>query len=243
MNYLSSMSQIDLKIFNKEKLEETNNYIILRYFLTSDFISILEENIFTYIDIYKPKIDYEINDKINNTGNIQIWPSEEILAFYILSNYKKFENKCIIELGSGFSGLGSLIIGKFIKYKKIKVTDGNKRCVESITRNIKLNNILIDSELLVWDKYSIYNEDYDIIIISDCLFFKNYHIDLIYTIKSNLKDDGICIIISPPRGDSMELFLKEASSFFNVSIKKEELNFIDFDVNGFNPYFIEMSKI
>lgn len=52
---------------------------------------------------------------------------------------------------------------------------------------------------------------FDIIVASDCTFFKEYHKDVARTVKLLLKDSGPseAIFFSPKRGDSLDKFLKE----------------------------------
>jgi hypothetical protein len=41
-----------------------------------------------------------MNEKVDNTGNVRTWPSEEVLAYY-LSKKDDVKSKSIIELGAG----------------------------------------------------------------------------------------------------------------------------------------------
>nr|CAG8494768.1 4709_t:CDS:2 [Entrophospora candida] len=60
-----------------------------------------------------------------NTGNICIWPAEEILAYYCIKNPQLFSNKSICELGSGMSALAGLTIAAKCKPKSVTLTEGN----------------------------------------------------------------------------------------------------------------------
>jgi hypothetical protein len=59
----------------------------------------------------------EINDLrgYDKTGRICIWPAEQALAYWCLSNLPRFEDKVVIELGGGFHCLAGLCIAKFGK--------------------------------------------------------------------------------------------------------------------------------
>eukprot|EP00347_Sterkiella_histriomuscorum_P003479 403364139 len=79
-----------------------------------------------------------MTQQVDNTGNVRVWPSEEILAYYIYQ-HKELLNKImqsdrIIELGAGQSGLiGFMLsmINKEANNLQIDITDGNSKCVES----------------------------------------------------------------------------------------------------------------
>jgi calmodulin-lysine N-methyltransferase len=187
-------------------------------------------------------------EKIDNTGNVQLWPCEEILTLYCLFNENKFKGTRIIELGSGFSGLCSLAVKKNIDIGEIYITDGNSKCVEGLQENVKIN--FADSKdifckVLIWDAKAENNFGvFDFVLISDCLFFKNYHIDLVVTIARLLKPNGECIIVAPPRGDSMDIFLKIADEYFKIEKSTEEIAFIQLTKNEndkYNPFFIRLT--
>lgn len=67
--------------------------------------------------------------------------------------------------------------------------------------------------MLHWgqDKVSDISNRFDVIITSDCTFFKEFHGALVWTIKSLLKKEGPseAILFSPKRGDSLDKFLVE----------------------------------
>ena len=45
---------------------------------------------------------------IDNTGNICIWPCEEVLCWICVQQLHLFENNKVLELGAGLSGLVGL---------------------------------------------------------------------------------------------------------------------------------------
>ena len=79
----------------------------------------------------------------NNTGNICVWPSEEVLAAYCLENLHLFHEKSILELGAGMTGLAGLIVSQTANPKHVLITDGNENSIENlnivINENINLN--------------------------------------------------------------------------------------------------------
>jgi len=249
---LNEFSAVDLNLFNKKMINDKELKIV--YESTKE---IFKSNIkkFDEIQIIKPITTLSKSDllkyyqeKVDNTGNLQLWPCEEILTLYCLFNDHKFLNKRIIELGAGFSGLCSLAITKNLEICEIYITDGNSKSVEALERNVALNfgerKDIFCKELL-WDAKAN-NEfgEFDFVLISDCLFFKNYHNDLVITIKRLLKKEGECIIIAPPRGDSMDIFLKIAEEYFDIVRRKEEIEIIKLTKNAtdnYNPFYIKLT--
>ncbi|GAU93498.1 hypothetical protein RvY_05429-2 [Ramazzottius varieornatus] len=49
----------------------------------------------------------------DNTGNICIWPAEEVMAFWCLGNPSLFRGKRICELGGGMASLGGNVVSIF----------------------------------------------------------------------------------------------------------------------------------
>jgi len=247
---LSEMDIVDLKLFNKINSKNTLIYTGIN----DDLVKLLTHNYninndfnygkFKELTITKP-IDNNTSsesltkfseEKIDNTGNIQLWPSEEILSIYCLINQEKFKNKIVIELGSGYSGLCGLIMMSLIpEIKEMMITDGNISSVIALSDNIianfgKSNHIeKIKSKVLLWEENYL-NENnfkYDFVIISDCLFFKKFHLALVKTIKALLNKEGVCIIVSPKRGETMNLFIAKAKEYFEVKQNYDEINFLN----------------
>lgn len=94
-----------------------------------------------------------MREPVDNTGNVREWPSEEILAFYLVQRDARATEKVsqgaqrrrVIELGAGKSGLVGLAsacslsrIDPALEYEVV-ITDGNERCVESLQVNVDLN--------------------------------------------------------------------------------------------------------
>ena len=67
---------------------------------------------------------------------------------------------------------------------------------------------------------------FDIIIAADCLFFKDFHEDLIWVLSHSLNKGGYCFLLQPTRGNTMGLFLEKIKSslLFNVLYVKEDYN-------------------
>jgi 16S rRNA G1207 methylase RsmC len=60
------------------------------------------------------------------------------IFYYIWKIKDRFENKKVLELGCGYSGLASIIISKYFNSKVIVATDGNYKSIEH------LNNIIFE---------------------------------------------------------------------------------------------------
>lgn len=176
--------------------------------------------------------DHEI---VDNTGNIGLWPCEELLSLIIILRKEEFKGKKILELGSGFSALASLVLVSNIEVDTIRVTDGNSKSVEYFKNTILPLNFSDSTNLLskiscsdlIWNRNIVVKETekFDFLIVSDCLFFVHYHLDLAITIKQHLASNGKCIIVSPPRGQTMDQFLKVAEGQGLTVEVKDRLQF------------------
>ena len=81
-----------------------------------------------------------LTEKIDNTGNVRDWPSEDILAYYAIQKGLALEMQTplrVLELGAGKSGLIGFAFAAIAKHNgfdglEVIVTDGNTKCVESL---------------------------------------------------------------------------------------------------------------
>ena len=86
---------------------------------------------------------------VDNTGNVREWPSEEILAYYLVQRIQGVDDisrlpRRVIELGAGKSGLVGLVSASILKAKGVQdceviITDGNEKCVETLNKTLALN--------------------------------------------------------------------------------------------------------
>ncbi|KAK7346342.1 hypothetical protein VNO80_20859 [Phaseolus coccineus] len=164
--------------------------------------------------------DFEICNRYNidNTGLVCNWPSEDVLAHYCLSNADTFRFKKVIELGSGY-GLAGFVIAAATGASEVVISDGNPQVVDYTQRNIEANSgafgdTVVKSMTLHWNQEDTTNlaDTFDIIIASDCTFFKDFHRDLARIVKHLLSKAGSseAIFLSPKRGNSLDLFLEVA---------------------------------
>lgn len=91
------------------------------------------------------------------------------------------------------------------------------RTTGSIDKN---SNVRV--ELLEWSGFlsgpSSPPQLWDVIIGSDCLFFKDYHDALVKLLDSLLAVHGVAIFFQPSRSGTMELFLSKLPSTFSVEV-------------------------
>lgn len=166
--------------------------------------------------------DFEIckEHEIDNTGVVCLWPSEEVLTFFCISNGDMFRNKRVLELGSGY-GLAGMSIAACTDAAEVVISDGNPQVVDYIQKNITANvgsfeDTKVTSLLLRWgqDEVCQLGCNFDFVLAADCTFFKEFHVDLAHTLKSLL---ALCkasqaIFFSPRRGTTLDLFLQTVNS-------------------------------
>ncbi|CAM0872237.1 unnamed protein product [Alopecurus aequalis] len=173
--------------------------------------------------IYRREDSLELNDieasnryNIDTTGLVCCWPSEEVLAFYCINHSDVFRSKRVLELGAGY-GLAGLVIAASANANEVVISDGNPQVVGYIQKNISINAEAFDrtkikSMTLHWDQEqpSDMLNSFDIIVASDCTFFKQFHQSLARAVKSLLKhsETSQAIFFSPKRGDSLNKFLE-----------------------------------
>jgi hypothetical protein len=85
---------------------------IVRYQLSEMVVLEFEEPL---REITLEQLKATLEDPVDNTGNTRTWPSEELLAYYVIENLESLvlnnERKfSICELGSGMSGLAGFAL-------------------------------------------------------------------------------------------------------------------------------------
>jgi calmodulin-lysine N-methyltransferase len=182
-----------------------------------------------------------IHHGVDNTGNVCVWTAESILLYTLLTNTKirdTITDKKILELGGGLTGLCGLGLAATQIANCIVVTDGHPDCVANqkvcIQMNVQKGSIdmtecPISSHLLRWQIGDPNKElesiasggNFDVIIASDCLFFKDFHDDLIFVLQNALVPTGVVYLLQPRRGTTMELFIAKASTWFEIEISED----------------------
>ncbi|KAG8240322.1 hypothetical protein J437_LFUL000797 [Ladona fulva] len=196
----------------------------------------------------------------NNTGNICVWPSEEVLAYYCLSNLNMFSGKSVIELGGGMTSLAGVMIAKYTTALRVFLTDGNVLSVNNVQHIINHNNFgssIVTCAVLEWGvrmSYENAQNKYDIVLCADCLFFDDVRKDLVDTIWAVLNENGVGLVMAPKRGDTLEKFLEEAKKKFHCTLDHyyneqvwnrhlELKNNCEYDEDIHYPLLLQLRKI
>lgn len=202
-----------------------------------------------------------INHGIDNTGNIKVWTSELLLLYVLLDQMNQdgdsFKKKrSVLELGGGNTGLCGLGLAISNWCESVMLTDGHPDCVLNQNVCIQMNqqngNLCsagnVCSKLLRWSENDTLgdwkkitngnNGTYDVIIASDCLFFKEFHKDLLWVLTNSLSyDNGSCIyLLQPRRSGTMDLFLDIAKECFDITISS---NYCE-KVNELHMHYLTM---
>lgn len=198
----------------------------------------------------------------NNTGNICVWPSEEVLAYYILCNLQYFCGKTVLELGGGMTCLAGLMVAKYTTAIKIHVTDGNISAIDNVQFIVKQNGLgdRVTCSVLQWGDIQVrpvgkYISTYDTILSADCLFFDEARRDLVETIWMMLNEGGTALIMAPRRGQTYEKFAEEAKmrgfhckskQYYNEHVWNRHLKLkqsCDYDENIHYPMLLSLRKM
>ncbi|XP_064490329.1 calmodulin-lysine N-methyltransferase-like [Ornithodoros turicata] len=162
----------------------------------------------------------------DNTGNVCIWPSEEVLAYYCMKNKEIFVDKSVCELGGGMTCLAGFVVAATTKARETFLTDGNNKSIQNVQvileRNLScLDNCNVVTRRIRWDEDDDISDllaRFDVIISADCLFFDDGRQPLVNTIWKLLSDKGLAVILAPTRGKSFQQFVELAQHKFFVEI-------------------------
>lgn len=176
-------------------------------------------------------------DKVDSTGAVCMWVSEEVMAYWILTSYDRLipanrHTTTVLELGAGFGIAGFALWQYHHMFKEnrgqmlnVILSDGNKGVVDALQHNVNHFNEYnpglkdhgesgrITARQMLWQNETQYSDivgAVDVALGADCLFFEDFHKDLITLLYKVLNRcvDSRAIMFAPRRGGSLERFLE-----------------------------------
>jgi calmodulin-lysine N-methyltransferase len=178
---------------------------------------------------------------VDNTGNVCIWPSEEALAYVAARLAQRGAVPCarVAELGAGMAGLAGLYLAATCgsAVQSVWLSDGNPLAAACLAQQVRLNSALwAASSTHAWASPLKWSESLsarelpvgvapgsvDLLLVSDCLFFTEYHAALLHTIDLLLEPLGVALLLCPRRGNTLRRFVELARATGGWTVLEED---------------------
>ena len=167
---------------------------------------------------------------VDNTGNVCVWESESILLHTLLSTEEylgMLRGKRVLEIGGGQTALCGLGIACAGIAVEVILSDGHPHCVRNQQVCVEMNVVsgslassqAVRTQLLQWANWpesSIQPGSMNVILGSDCLFFREFHDALLSMLIALLHPQGVIFLLQPPRSGTMQQFVDKAAAEFDI---------------------------
>ena len=158
---------------------------------------------------------------------LHIWEAGIVLGRYVYFNTHLFENKKIIELGTGVGIVGISVL-KYCKAKSIEFTDYKEEILNNALANVKKNNAgklgICKGTILDWKDYGKVKEKYDVIVGSDLIYSGAPVVELASLMDKLLNVDGKVYIMVPKQRFYAVEFFKALETIGKFETEKQELS-------------------